>query len=135
MNWETFNFEIEKLAKKIDYKPDAIVGIVRGGIIPARILSTRLKVNDVYCVNVSKVGDERKIKTAILDDLIDKNLLLVEDVLESALSIIAAKEHLENRKAIVKTAALYITSGSLFIPDFYIDRIKFPLEFQFPWEY
>ena len=135
MNWQEFEKEISKLAEKIDYKPDAIIGIVRGGIIPARILSTKLKVGDVYCVNVRKSGDERRIKTAILDDLVDKNLLLVEDVLESGLSIMAAKEHLEKRKALVKTAALYVTPQSQLIPEFYIEKVEFPLKLLFPWEY
>lgn len=134
MNWETFQNEINELSKKIDYKPDVIVGIVRGGIIPARILSTKLKVNEVYCLNVRKKEDERKVVTEILEDLVGKNTLLVEDVLESGLSIVAAKEYFETRGAKVKTASLYITPISKLTPDFFIREVELPLTFSFPWE-
>ena len=138
MNWEFFSLEIRSLSNKIkkfdEYKPNVIVGVVRGGIIPARILSTELNIKEVYCLNVSKKATERKVVTEILEDLVGKNILLVEDVLETGLSMIAAKKYLENKGARVKTASLYITENSIITPDFYLNRVEFPFTFSFPWE-
>lgn len=39
MKWEEFDTEIRELGRKINYKPDVIVGVARGGVIPAVILS------------------------------------------------------------------------------------------------
>ncbi|CAN5147406.1 hypothetical protein BH11PAT1_BH11PAT1_5630 [soil metagenome] len=44
MTWDEFDKKITILSEKIDYTPDIIVGIVRGGLIPARLLSTKLNV-------------------------------------------------------------------------------------------
>ena len=38
MDWQTFESEIKDLSEKIDYQLDIIVGITRGGIVPARLL-------------------------------------------------------------------------------------------------
>ncbi len=50
MSWEELNKEIADLSAKIDFTPEIIVGIVRGGLIPARLLSMHLKVKDMYCL-------------------------------------------------------------------------------------
>jgi len=132
MDWQIFESEIENLSKKIDYKPDIIIGITRGGIVPARLLSTYLQVKDMYCLTVRKVGEERKVVTEILDDLIDKNVLLVEDMLETGRSLIVARQYLESKGAKVKTSCLYTMSISEIEPSFYLKQIR-EVE-KFPWE-
>jgi len=132
MDWKTFETEIQSLSKKIDYKPDTIIGITRGGIIPARLLSSYLQIKDMRCLSVHKVEEERKVITEILDDLDNKNILLVEDMLETGRSIIVAKEYLESKGAKVKTACLYTMSMSEIKPDFHIREVQ-TVE-KFPWE-
>lgn len=132
MDWETFRSEIYDLSKKIDYRPDIIVGISRGGLVPSRLLSTDLQVKEMYCLSVRKVGEERKVVTDILDDLVDKKILLVEDMLETGRSLIVAKKYLESKDAKVKTACLYTMSISEIYPDFYIRQVQ-EVE-KFPWE-
>lgn len=132
MNWKTFESEINNLAGKINYNPDIIVGIVRGGMIPARLLSRNLKVKDMYCLAIRKIDNERKIVTDILDDLDGKKVLLVEDMIETGKSLIVAEKYLEFKGANVKTACLYIMPDSEINPDFYlreVDRVQ-----KFPWE-
>ncbi len=132
MDWQTFESEIENLSKKIDYQPDIIIGITRGGIVPARLLSRDLDVKPMYCLTVRKVGEERKVVNDVLDDLVDKNILLVEDMLETGRSLIVAKQYLESKGAKVKTACLYTMPISEIEPDFYLRQVK-EVE-KFPWE-
>ena len=65
MSWGRLGVEINALSEKINYQPDMIVGIVRGGIVPARLLATRLNVTAMYCLTVKKVGEERKVTSAV----------------------------------------------------------------------
>ena len=135
MGWQTFEQEIKKLSEKIEfnnYHPDMIFGITRGGVVPARLLSSSLLVKDMICISVRKIGGERKVITDILDDIFGKNVLLVEDMLETGRSLIAAKNYIESKGAKVRTACLYIMPISEVQPDFYLNQINKPVNF--PWE-
>lgn len=44
MNWDEFDKEIRELGRTIDWKPDVVIGIARGGLVPARLLSSGLNV-------------------------------------------------------------------------------------------
>ena len=132
MDWQTFESEIKKLSMKIDYKPDIIIGITRGGLVPARLLSTNLQVKDMYCLTVRKIGEERKVTNEITENLVDKSILLVEDMLETGRSLSVAKQYLESKGAKVKTACLYTISISEIEPEFYLKQVQKVKEF--PWE-
>lgn len=132
MNWEEFSVETDKLSSKVDFTPDIIVGLVRGGLVPARMLSSKLKVKEIYCLTIKKIGNERKVTNEILDDLVNKKILLIEDMLETGKSLQVAKEYLESKGASVKTACLYTMSISEIKPDFYIKELSEVTKF--PWE-
>ncbi len=132
MTWLELHAEVKKLAAQITISPDIIVGVVRGGIIPARLLSSELKVKSMYCLTVKKLGNERGVTSSILEDLNRKNILLVEDMLESGRSIITAKEYLKEKGARVKTACLYTMPISELKPDYFLREIREVIKF--PWE-
>ena len=98
MTWEEFQTDINNLAVKIEDAPDIIIGVVRGGLIPARLLSSRLKVKDMYSLTIKKLGNERKVTNDILEDLTGKQILLIEDMLETGKSLIIAKQFLEKKR-------------------------------------
>lgn len=132
MNWEEFRTEVKTLTNKIDFKPDVIIGIVRGGLVPARILSSELKVKDMYALTVKKVGEERKVTSDISEDLTGKKVLLVEDMLETGRSLVVAKDYLLTKGAEVKTACLYTMPISELKPDFFVKEVAEVTSF--PWE-
>jgi len=132
MTWEELENEIQALASKISYTPDIIIGIVRGGLIPARLLSSSLKIKNMYCLTVKKYDIERKVTSEISEDLIGKKILLVEDMLETGKSLIVAKRYLETKGAIVQTGCLYIMPISEIEPDYYLKIIEEVAKF--PWE-
>ena len=132
MTWQTLEEEIKNLLQKIEYAPDIIIGIVRGGVIPARLLSGLLKIKDMYCLTVKKIGEERKVTSEISEDLNGKRILLVEDMLETGKSLITARKYLESKGAQVKTASLYVTPISEVKPDYYLAEVKEVV--QFPWD-
>ncbi|MEX0616564.1 MAG: phosphoribosyltransferase [Candidatus Woykebacteria bacterium] len=132
MNWKFFVYEMEKLYKKTDYDPDIVVGIAKGGIVPARLLASYLGVGEMYCLTIRKFGQERKLVSKITGDLENKKVLLVEDMLETGGSLIAARKYLESKGTVVKTVCLYTTPTSKVEPDFYLKKIN-KVE-KFPWE-
>lgn len=132
MNWQTVEKEIDKLSKIVRTHPDIIIGIARGGLVPARLIASKLSVKEMYCLTVKKDGTERKVANNILVDLQDKKVLLMEDVLESGRSLLAAKEYLEKLGALVETIAIYTTPETEIEPDYFIKQLqKVP---SFPWE-
>lgn len=132
MNWQTIEKEIETLAQKCESSIDVIVGVVRGGLVPARLLAKFLGVKEMYCLTVAKQDSDRVVTTRITADLAGKSVLLVEDALESGRSLIVAKGYLESLGAEVQTAALYIQPQTQIMPDYYVDRVdQIPM---FPWE-
>lgn len=133
MDWQAVESELAKLANKISLKPDILIGIARGGVVPARILVNKLGIECMYCLSVQKQGSKREVTTKITADISGKTVLLVEDVLESGASLQTAKIYLESLGATVKTAALYITPATKPMPDFYLKRVEAAISF--PWEY
>jgi hypothetical protein len=134
MDWVKFEQEMWSLSERIDFDPDVIIGISRGGLVPALYLSKHLGVNELHGMSVTKEGKKRRVFTEITKSLKHKRVLLVEDMLETGESLIVAKKHLEEDKdAIVKTACLYtmrITKPS--VPDYFIKQVKKVVDF--PWE-
>ena len=132
MNWTELENEVKHLASIIDYVPDIIVAIVQRGIIPARLLSSYLGVPAMYCLNVRKTGDDRRITSEIWEDIQGKKILLIEDMLETGKSLIVAKAYLEGRGSGVKTACLYTMAVSEIQPDYFVKTVS-SLQ-AFPWE-
>lgn len=132
MSWERLGQEIDALSEKISSRPDIIIGVVRGGIIPARLLATKLNVKDMYCLTIKKVGEERRATSDVNEDISGKSILLVEDALETGRSIIVAGDYLKQKGAIVQTACLYTVDETEIEPDYSLGKV--PQIPTFPWE-
>ena len=132
MDWNELAQEVKKLTEKVDPKPDIIIGIVRGGLIPSRLLSSYLGVKEMYALTVKKVGDERKVTSEVSENLNGKRILLVEDMLETGKSLIVAKQYLESKGATVETACLYTMPISEVKPDYSLREVSEVA--RFPWE-
>ncbi|MBI2888963.1 MAG: hypothetical protein HYY10_03520 [Candidatus Liptonbacteria bacterium] len=132
MSWDEFDKEIRALAQKVDYTPEVIVAVVRGGLVPARLLSTLLNVPQMRCVTMVRSGGEREILGELGEGIAGKKVLLVEDMIESGKSLEAAKEYLESKGALVKTACLYTMPISEMTPDYFLREVVAVAKF--PWE-
>src|SRR4030042_3391026 len=131
MNWPEFENEIKKLAEKIanDFPPDMIIGVIRGGAVPARLLSRELNIKSMHGVSVEKYGEDRKVVTELDVDLKGKKILLVEDMLETGRSLIVAKKYLEEKGSEVNTACLYVMPQSEIKQDYFLRELESPQTF------
>jgi hypoxanthine phosphoribosyltransferase len=83
-------------------------------------------------LNVKKVDGKRVVTTEILDSLDGKQVLLVEDMLETGRSLVEAKSYLERKGAVVTTTCLYTMPISELKPDFSLREVTEVVSF--PWE-
>lgn len=114
--WQDLEDDCRKLAKILkDKKFDCIVGIARGGVIPAVIISHLLNNKKFRILNYSYYeGTVRKKKLisffGIPKDLKRQNILLVDDVVDSGETMKRAVEDLEKRKNRVISVTLHYKS-------------------------
>ena len=121
------------------FKPDVLVGISRGGLIPVRLLSDILENNYVYVIRISfyaKAGTTFKEPYLVQElpcRLDGKRVLLVDDVADSGRSLVEAISHLRSKGAVeIRTAVLHYKAKSIYKPDFFVkEEISWLV---YPWE-
>ena len=118
---------------------NCLVGVSRGGLVLARILSDLLDIQDVHiikCEYYSDMGETNRkprITQKIQGNITGKDVLIVDDVADTGESLIEIKKYLESRKPKeMKVATLYIKPWSKVLPDFYTSKTKAWIIF--PWE-
>ncbi len=109
-----------------NYQPNMVVGITRGGLIPARILADLLETSEFatiqieFYVDINQTKAEPTLRQPLTAKVAHKKVLLVDDIADSGESLKLAKTHLQQQGAHeVKTATLYQKSHSTTTPDFY----------------
>jgi hypoxanthine phosphoribosyltransferase len=118
---------------------DVVVGIARGGLLPARLFSDFLGVEwieiiraELYTAPATRKERPRIVRRAP-PSIRDKRILLVDDVADSGDTIIEAVKHLKMLGASqVKVVVLYQKPWSRFKADFYAQETKAWIIF--PWE-
>jgi hypoxanthine phosphoribosyltransferase len=129
-------------AKKIresGFQPDVILGVSRGGWIPARILSDLLENPNLANVRVEFYVDVAKTRNAPLltqgtsADVAGKRVLVVDDVSDTGKSLRLVKDHVLKQGAKeLKVATLYRKPWSMLKPDYCERETKAWVVF--PWE-
>ena len=127
--------------KKSAFHPDIIIGLSRGGLVPARLFADLLHVKEVYTINVDHWGltatmdGSAKLTQKLNVDISGKKVLVVDDITDTGQSIDLAKKHVEELKpGEVKTAALMNLKTSKFVPDYYGIEREWAW-YIFPWNY
>ncbi len=125
IDWSNYNLLCEKLILQIaesGYQIDLVVAIMRGGAIPADLISRVLKKNTAYLCAKSYTGEKtedvyneeiifsREISTTVKD--MGGKLLLVDDLLDSSRTMREALKFLKNYEPLkgqlkdIKTAVI-----------------------------
>ena len=140
--WDEVYDMLLELAERIradGFNPDIIVGISRGGWLPARVLSDLLEnpyitsVGAEFYVGVYETNNEPRLTQQIPVSVFDKRILLVDDVVDTGKSVVLIRDHL-CRQGVKETKilTLYYKPWCAVKPDFYSketsDWIVFPWE-------
>lgn len=140
--WEDVERLSEELASKIiesGFVPDVIVAVSRGGFDPARILCDQLDVTRLaslqveYYRGVKDTNPAPRIVYPLNADVGGLRVLMVDDVSDSGVSLIAAKEHIEKGEPEeLRIATLHIKPWTNFMPDYHAAETDAWIVY--PWE-
>jgi hypoxanthine phosphoribosyltransferase len=125
--------------RKSGFKPDVIVAILRGGWLPARVLSDLLEIPPLanvrveYYVGIAETKNEPILAQGVSEVVSGKKVLVVDDVADTGRSLKLVKEHVLRQGAKEsRLATLYHKPWSMAKPDYYEKKTE--LWVVFPWE-
>lgn len=140
--WDQIYNMLLNLADKVRedrFYPDVIVGICRGGWLPARVMSDLLErpelanVRVEFYLGVAETKTEPVITQPVSASMTDKKVLIMDDVADTGKSLRLVKDHVENQSAqSAKIATIYFKPWSETVPDYY--EKKTTCWIVFPWE-
>lgn len=127
--------------KRSGFKPDLVIGIARGGLVPARIICDYLLLKDLASIKVEHWGIAKtlgaaKIKFPLPDEaaISGKKILIVDDVADTGETYSVIMEYLLKKNPTdIKTAALQYKTSSSFIPDFWGEKLEKWEWIVYPW--
>ncbi len=141
LTWDLYGLGIRELAKQIaddGFAPDIILGIARGGLIPAGSIGYALSVKNCYLMNVEYYTDvdERLDVPVILPPYLDMvdlehaSVLVVDDVADTGHTLQKVYEFVEGKVSTTRAAVLYEKPHSVIRCDYVWRRtdrwINFP---------
>lgn len=143
LSWEeVYNLTLQLSERIVEsgFEPDILVGIARGGWIPARILSDVLYARSLqnirieYYTDVAVKGRKPTITQPISGSMKDKDILIVDEVADTGDSLVHAIDHAKALGAReIKSAVLHLKPTSCIIPDYYmVETTRWTV---YPWEH
>ncbi|MCL4342845.1 MAG: phosphoribosyltransferase [Candidatus Thermoplasmatota archaeon] len=124
------------------FDPDFIIGLSRGGLVPARILSDSLLIKDLFTLKTEHWGMTANVDgQAVLrkpDSLNVKGrrVLIVDDITDTGESMDIAKKYVQSLgPAALKTSTMLHIDRSKHVPDFFARGVSGSewTWFIFPW--
>ncbi|MFN0089680.1 MAG: phosphoribosyltransferase [Acidimicrobiales bacterium] len=142
LTWEAYGRGVRELAEQVaasGYRPDVILGIARGGLIPAGSLGYALSVKNCFLMNVEYYTgvDERLEAPVILPphlelvDLEHARMLVVDDVADTGHTLRLVRDFVAGKVAETRTAVLYQKPQSVIDCEYAWRRTDRWIEF--PW--
>ena len=142
IDWKEYNLTVEKLAIQIyqsGYKPDILIGIMRGGAPIIDVLSRVFKLKCAYLAVESYSGEgiedkqgelvfSRDISSTIQE--MRGNILLCDDLSDTGVTLNKSIDWLKNYPPLkdkiksIKTAVLWKKKDSTFEPNFCAQKLK-----------
>ena len=145
--WAEVDGWADRLAEKVrssGFRPETLVGLTRGGWVPARLLSDRLGIPRIVSLRVQHWGvtaarDGTARLTEGLSGSVDgASVLVVDDITDTGESLRLAREHVAaGRPRRLETAAFVHIAHSAFVPTYYAEELARDawVWVVFPWNY
>jgi xanthine phosphoribosyltransferase len=141
-SWQDFDEHIQILKHCIlrsQWIPDYIVGVKRGGLIPAITLSHIFNKPFIMVSCQLRDSEDKEVKLYEMEELSkDKKILIVDDICDRGLTFQKIKDQLLIKNfSNIKTCSLMHNANQIFNVDYYaelIDRLTDDSWFVFPWE-
>ena len=142
LTWNDIYLAIKELESKIDFKQyDYIIGVARGGVVPATILSYRhnKELNFIgvksYTNNRTSDGSiESYIELPMELETSNKCLLFIDDLSDTGNTINFINTTYSPETCVINTAVLYEKTKTKVKATFYGEAVDSDLWLEFPWE-
>lgn len=129
LTWEGFGVAVRELATLVadsSFRPDILVAVARGGLIPGGGLSYALGVKLTDAINVEFYTDvEETLPDPVLlaphldlDSIKGRQILVVDDVADSGRTLALVLALIQQHGAEARSAVLYSKPRSEVIPDY-----------------
>ncbi len=140
IGWAEYGNLTEALAEKVRSSGkafDLVIGIARGGIPVAMVVSDRLgvKIDTITVKSYSGIAERGSIRilSTLTEDIKEARVLLVNDLVNQGDTMIGVNEFLSEKGAkVVETAVLFKKPWSKTHPDYFLETteewIVFPFE-------
>ena len=124
MTWDLFGVASRELAIQVaesDFRPDILLGIARGGLIPAGALAYALDCKNLFTISVEfYTGVDQRLEVPVVlppfldaHDLDDARVLIVDDVADTGKTLELVHQFCAGHVAEARTAVLYQKSRSI----------------------
>lgn len=142
LTWQGFGDATRELSRRIvasGFRPEVVVAIARGGLLPAGAIAYGLGVKNCGAINmefytgIGTVLDAPEVLPPALDmEYLDgRRVLLVDDVADSGRTLRMAVDMLRDRGADVRSVTIYTKPATIIQPDFaWRDTARW---IDFPW--
>jgi len=139
-SWDQLYSLLTDLARSIlaHYRPEVIIGVARGGLIPARIAADLLDVPTIGIIGVAFYEDVgRRMRRPIITQPLcvsveKKRVLVIDDIADTGESLALVVSEVRGRAEELRTATIYRKLWARFIPDF--SARETDAWVVFPWE-
>lgn len=142
LTWDRFGEVTRELARDIwdsGYRPEIIVSVARGGLLPAGAIAYALDLKSMLVLNVEfytgigvTLKDPRLVEpSGDVRGMAGKKVLIVDDVADSGRTLRFVKELCEEYATEIRVAVLYEKSRSVLKPDY--AYLHTDASIAFPW--
>ncbi|MDD6055812.1 MAG: phosphoribosyltransferase family protein [Helicobacter sp.] len=133
-SYEMFRGDMQELVEQIDFNPDAIVAISRGGLTMAHFLGIAFDLRRVYTISASSFFNkvQHEIQISNIPELGgNQRVLIVDEIVDSGTSMEKVVNILKtiNPSIDFKTACIYHKPTASFKPDYILREAKSWIEF------
>jgi len=140
-SWTNFENDIEKLVRKIKrskFKPRTIVGMARGGLPLAVVLSHKLKC-PLLIVSAKTYSDSKKqMDTVILNSSytvpLQSPVLIADEISDSGKTLQVLSDHFETCAVEFRTLTLHYKPHTKVKPDYFAACVENDIWLKYPWE-
>lgn len=131
VSWDEAYRLAKTLSRKIrrsGYEPDLVIGIARGGLVPARTVCDFLLQKDLASIKVEHWGiaatlGKAKIKYPLPIDISGKKILIVDDVADTGETFLETVNYVKSLgPEEIRTAVLQYKTCSTYIPDYWAEK-------------
>ncbi len=142
ISWDEIYTLAKILALKVrnsGFKPDLIIGIARGGLVPARIVCDLLLIKDLATIKVEHWGTatplgKATIKYPLPVDISGKKILIVDDIADTGETFAVLMDYIKEKNAKeARYSVLHYKACSNFIPDYWAEKQEEWQWIIYPW--